>query len=460
MSRYSKSLFIFRRDLRLQDNTALNQALSQSNQVIPCFIFDPQQIQPHPYQSQPGLSFMLESLASLQQEFILLDAKLALFHAAPQEIIAQLFSEQKIEAVYLNRDYTPFSRQRDEKITQLCHDLGIDVYSIPDVLLHEPEQCLKSDFTPYKVFTAFYNNAKQIPVSSPQPLHAGQFLNLETDVNLTQFKGENPFNSAVIKGGRESALSTLNQLLLCKEYETIRDIPALDSCSKLSTHLKFGTCSIREAYYSIVAQLSSEHPLLRQLFWRDFFHHLAYHFPFVFERAFLPQFGQLQWNNDSSLFQAWKTGKTGFPIVDAGMRELNATGLMHNRVRMIVASFLVKDLHINWQWGERYFAQHLLDYDPCVNNGNWQWAASTGCDAQPYFRIFNPWLQQKKFDSECVYIYRWLPEVKNISPKVLHQWDKKYFNGDYPAPIVNHSLESQISKTRFKETSAMQLSKE
>ncbi len=454
MKRYAKSLFIFRRDLRLVDNTGLNQALSQSQQVIPGFIFDPQQIQPHPYQSQPGLTFMLESLASLQHELNKLAAKLALFHAPPEEVIRQLITEQKIEAVYFNRDYTPFSRRRDEKITQLCHRFGVSVYITPDALLHEPEQCVKTDGTPYKVFTAFYNNARQIPVALAQPLQAGQFFNLETVVNLAQFHRENSFQTAPFKGGRASAFETLGQLQHCQAYDLERDIPALDKCSKLSTHLKFGTCSIRGAYYSIMAQLGFEHPLLRQLYWRDFFHHLAYHFPFVFERAFLPQFAQLTWNNNPDFFQTWTMGKTGFPIVDAGMRELNATGLMHNRVRMIVASFLVKDLHIDWRWGERYFARHLLDYDPCVNNGNWQWAASTGCDAQPYFRIFNPWLQQQKFDPDCTYIYRWLPEVKNISPKILHQWDKKYFNCAYPAPIVNHSLESQISKARYKEASA------
>jgi deoxyribodipyrimidine photo-lyase len=456
MPRYAKSLFIFRRDLRLQDNTGLNQALSQSQQVIPCFIFDPQQIQPHPYQSQPGLTFMLESLTSLQHELAQLDTQLALYNAAPEHIIQQLFTAQKIEAVYINRDYTPFSRQRDDKIIQLCHSLGIDIYLIPDVLLHEPEQCLKTDGNPYKVFTAFYNNAKQIPVALPQTLCAGQFLSLDTSFSLSQINSS--FNSTTIEGGRKSAMTTLNHLHHCQNYEAERDFPTLSSTSQLSVHLKFGTCSIREAYYSIIAQLGAEHPLLRQLYWRDFFTSLAYYFPFVFERSFLPQFAQLSWSNNSQHFHAWTTGKTGFPIVDAGMRELNATGLMHNRVRMIVASFLVKDLHINWRWGERYFAQHLLDYDPCINNGNWQWAASTGCDAQPYFRIFNPWLQQKKFDPDCTYIYRWLPEVKNISPKILHQWDKKYFNCDYPAPLVNHSIESQISKSRFKEASNKPLS--
>jgi deoxyribodipyrimidine photo-lyase len=335
--------------------------------------------------------------------------------------------------------------------------LHIDFYSIPDGLLHEPERCLKSDRSPYKVFTAFYNNASQQPIALPQSLTAGQFLNLDTGITLNSFSTVTSLsNPAILQGGRESALATLNLLHRCHDYQAVHDFPALEGCSKLSTHLKFGTCSIREAYYHLIQQLGQQHPLLRQLYWRDFFHHLAYHFPFVFERAFLPQFATLPWDNNLEFFQAWMDGKTGFPIVDAGMRELNATGLMHNRVRMIVASFLVKDLHIDWRWGERYFAQHLLDYDPCVNNGNWQWAASTGCDAQPYFRIFNPWLQQQKFDADCVYIYRWLPEVTGLTPETLHQWHKKQLVSAYPAPIVDHSRESQISKIRFKTASLAQ----
>ena len=177
---------------------------------------------------------------------------------------------------------------------------------------------------------------------------------------------------------------------------------------------------------------------------------MAHHFPYVFERPFLEKLVKLRWENKLDHFEAWCVGKTGFPMVDAGMRELNTTGYMHNRVRMITASFLVKDLHVDWRWGERYFAQHLIDYDPCVNNGNWQWAASTGCDAQPYFRIFNPWLQQLKFDRDCRYIYRWLPELRGFSPAIIHGWNKKHFVCDYPAPIVDHARESKVAKDSYK----------
>ncbi|MEQ1530589.1 MAG: deoxyribodipyrimidine photo-lyase, partial [Methylococcales bacterium] len=451
MSQYQKALFIFRRDLRLQDNNALNAAVHHAEQVIPCFIFDPKQINEHPYQSKPGLQFMLQSLADLQQQFKQIGAELALFNAAPEQVITDLFTQQHIEAVFINRDYTPFSRQRDHALAELCKQLRIDLHYLPDALLTEPEQALKADQSPYKVFTAFYNRARQIPVAVPQALLGQHFSALPGDFSLEQLPLT--INDQVIPGGRQQVLAILEQLTDYADYTATRDFPALDATSKLSAHLKFGTCSVRELFYAISAQLGSEHALIRQLYWRDFFTHITFHFPQVFGRAFNEAYADLQWDNNKDFFIRWCQGQTGFPIVDAGMRELNASGFMHNRVRMIVASFLVKDLHINWRWGERYFAQHLVDYDPCVNNGNWQWAASTGCDAQPYFRIFNPWLQQQKFDPDCRYIYRWLPELKSFSPKTIHQWSKNPLACSYPAPMLDHASESQIAKARFKEKS-------
>ncbi|PPK65139.1 deoxyribodipyrimidine photo-lyase type I [Methylobacter tundripaludum] len=449
MTSYSTSLFIFRRDLRLHDNTALHEALRLSQQVIPCFIFDPRQIEPHPYQSQPGLQFMLQSIDDLQQQLQTAGGKLALYHAPPEQAIKQLAEQHHIEAVFINRDYTPFSRRRDDELDAVCNRLGIALHILPDLLLNEPEQAVKSDKTAYKVFTAFYNNARQFPVTLPQALPEQSFLTAASELTIEQL-GLSTAESS-IKGGRKQALAILERLGDCADYQNTRDFPALDATSKLSAHLKFGTCSVREVYYAVIERLGSEHPLIRQLYWRDFFTHIAYHFPQVFGRAFVERFADLHWDNNPDHFQAWCDGKTGFPIVDAGMRELNATGFMHNRVRMIVASFLVKDLHIDWRWGERYFARHLVDYDPCVNNGNWQWAASTGCDAQPYFRIFNPWLQQLKFDPDCRYIYRWLPELQAFPPKIIHQWDKKHSVCGYPAPIIDHGRESQLAKARFKE---------
>lgn len=392
---------------------------------------------------------MLESLTDLQQQFIDIGSHLALYHASPEQVIKRLFEQHQIQAVFINRDYTPFSRRRDNELFNLCKQLGIAFHYHADALLIEPEQAVKNDQTPYKVFTAFYNNARQMPVALPTPLINHQFMSLPSDVSVHQFEEQS--QTGAIKGGRSEALALLNNLADCADYKDTRDFPVLNSTSKLSAHLKFGTCSVREVFYAITEHLGSEHALLRQLYWRDFFTHIAFHFPQVFGHPFLEKFTHLQWDNNPDHFQAWCTGHTGFPIVDAGMRELNATGYMHNRVRMIVASFLVKDLHISWRWGERYFAQHLIDYDPCVNNGNWQWAASTGCDAQPYFRIFNPWRQQATFDADCRYIHHWLPELKGIPSNILHQWNKKHCACDYPAPIIDHAKESQISKARFKE---------
>jgi len=450
MSEYQTSLFLFRRDLRLTDNTALNAALRSSVQVIAGFVLDDRQIQPHPYQSQPALQFMRESLSDLAIQCKAINAELNVFQGLPSQVIEDIYKQHAIQAVFFNRDYSPFSRQRDYEIGLVCQRLGIALHILPDALLTEPEQAVKHDGTAYKVFTAFYNNAKQIPVALPEAMQAGSFLTVRTNATLETLSSA---EKSVVHGGREAGLARLEKLSGCADYAVQRDFPALSATSQLSPHLKFGTVSVREAYHAVMHQLGDEHPLLRQLYWRDFLTHIAYHFPNVFGHAFIDKFDTLVWDNDRDKFQAWADGKTGFPIVDAGMRELNTTGFMHNRVRMITASFLVKDLHISWRWGERYFAQHLVDYDPCVNNGNWQWAASTGCDAQPYFRIFNPWLQQQKFDPQGDYLYQWLPELRNVPIKTIHQWEEKHYGDFYPAPIVKHSEAVAVTKERFKERS-------
>jgi deoxyribodipyrimidine photo-lyase len=451
LKKYPVSLFIFRRDLRLHDNTALNEALETSSQVVPCFIFDPRQIEPHPYQSAPGLQFMLRSLQDLQRQFRTLGADLNIWHGSPEEVIRQAVSRLKIDAVFVNRDYTPFSRRRDEAVLQLCRSLGADFHALPDALLAEPEHVLKADRTPYQMFTPFYRHARSRPVESPQPLVASNFARSATGVEPYRFRNLiDEAGRSGLTGGCDEALSLLGRLETLASYHEIRDFPAIQGTSRLSAHLKFGTCSVREVFHAVRDRLGPGHPLLRQLYWRDFFTHIAYHFPRVFGHAFWEKYDAIEWDNDPVRFQAWSEGRTGFPIVDAGMRELNATGFMHNRLRMITASFLVKDLHIDWRWGECYFARHLADYDPCVNNGNWQWAASTGCDAQPYFRIFNPWLQQQKFDPDCRYIYRWIPELSAFPAKQIHRWDKKHSPCGYPEPIVNHGLESERAKQAFK----------
>lgn len=456
MKQYAKSLFIFHRDLRIADNRGLICALSQSAKVIPCFIFDPIQVgNKNYYRSSNCIQFMITSLQELDEQLHKRNGKLYLFNGDTRNLIKKLIKEEKIDAIFCNRDYTPFAATRDKSIEKLCHENGIDFIQKHDLLLHEPEQVLTGSNTPYSIFTAFYKKALTIPVSKPLPPIHGTFYskhisNAESkDIYKKILPKSNP--NLKVKGGRSEAVTILKDIRNQKNYSTTHNYPALDSTTHLSAHLKFGTVSIREVFWHITDQLGKFHPLLRQLYWRDFFTYVAYHSPFIFGQPFHEKYKKLPWKNDIKDFKAWRTGKTGFPIVDAGMRQLNATGWMHNRVRMIVASFLVKDLHIDWRWGEKYFAQQLVDYDPCINNGNWQWCASTGCDAQPYFRIFNPWLQQKKFDKECEYIKKWVPELKHLSPKEIHNINKSTKNvKNYPRPIVDHAKESIRAKLLYK----------
>lgn len=452
---YSLSLHIFRRDLRLHDNTALIESLKSSQTVIPCFIFDKRQIENNDYKSNNCLQFMAHSLQELDAELKKKNSQLYCFYGIAEEIIVQLIKKLNIQAVYLNRDYTPFSRTRDQNIQKVCHQFNVDFYCYADALLHEPEAIRKVNQEPYNIFTHFYKKSLQLPVQPPltnphQNFYqkAIQFTESETLAKL--LKINNP--RLLLKGGRAEALSLLQEIHNLSAYAQKRNFPALQSTTHLSAHNKFGTLSIREVYAEIVKNFGKNHSLLSELYWRDFFTHIAFNYSHVFSRSFHQKYANIAWSKNEESFAAWCEGKTGFPIVDAGMRELNATGYMHNRVRMIVASFLTKDLHIDWRWGEKYFAQKLIDYDPSVNNGNWQWAASTGCDAQPYFRIFNPWLQQQKFDPHCAYIKKWVPELAAIPPKMLHHLSNVKENkiAGYPEPMLDHAVESQKAKLAYK----------
>jgi len=453
---YKKSLFIFRRDLRLHDNTALNNALEQSEVVIPCFIFDPQQVtQQNDYFSANAVQFMIESLQSLNKELIKKNGQLYFFYGKPHTIVEILIKDEKIDALFVNCDYTPFSIMRDAKIEKLCIKNHVAFKSYSDALLNSPEKILKKDKTFYSIFTAFYNNAHLFPVAKPHnnriiKFFTGHIKNTESENFYAKIAP--PYNKKIhIHGGVKNGLAILNTLQSFKHYMDTHNDPN-EQTSNLSAHLKFGTLSIRHVYHTVAKQLGKNHPLIRQLYWRDFFTYIAYHNPRVFGNAFHEKYNKIPWNTDQEMFNTWCTGTTGFPIVDAGMRQLNTTGFMHNRVRMIAASFLVKDLHINWLWGEKYFAQKLVDYDPAVNNGNWQWIASTGCDAQPYFRIFNPWLQQKKYDPDCAYIKKWVPELRNLEPKAIHNWFKENrpYCKNYPIPMVDHAIVSKQVKRMYK----------
>lgn len=453
---YKKSLFIFRRDLRLDDNTGLLAALAQSDTVIPCFIFDPRQVgTKNKYRSSNAIQFMIESLQDLQDQLHAKSGKLYLFYGEPEKIVAQLIVAENIDAVFLNQDYTPFSMKRDEAINKICHQHGVAFHPAHDALLNEPDAIMSGNDTPYAIFTAFWKKSRTIPVQAPKKLRNAHFYTKPISDSQQQalFKKILPQKNKdlAVLGGRAHALKILSKIAKFSHYASTHDVPSKPT-TLLAAHLKFGTISIREAYAAIAKKLNSDHPLIRQLYWRDFFTYVAYHSPFVFGHAYHEKYDHLWWSDSKKNFTAWCEGKTGFPIVDAGMRELNTTGFMHNRVRMIVASFLVKDLHIDWRKGEQYFATQLVDYDPAVNNGNWQWSASTGCDAQPYFRIFNPWLQQKKFDPECKYIKTWVPELKTVNSKTIHRLFKNEVKVDgYPKPICDHAIESSRAKQLYRD---------
>lgn len=449
---FERALFIFRRDLRLHDNTGLIYALEHAKEVVCAFIFTPKQITDNPYRSDFCLQFMLESLEDLEREIEKRNGRLLYFFDEPEKAVLRCIKELHVDVVVVNKDYTPYSASRDNKIETTCHTASVCFKSFDDLLLYSPEQLLKGNGAPYTVFTPFYMNAREIPVVLPQsnPHRNYAHIHLKRHEIVSPFKNILPKRHVAQPGGRREALKLLSQLSHFTNYDIDRDYPYRDATTHLSPHLKFTTVSAREVYANIKETLGAYSPLIRSLYWRDFFTSICYHFPHVMRGAFKQKYDALEWDHNKSSFKKWCEGMTGFPIVDAGMRELNHTGYMHNRVRMIVASFLVKDLHIHWQWGEKYFASHLIDYDPAVNNGNWQWAASTGCDAQPYFRIFNPWLQQAKFDPACEYIKKWIPELISEDPKAIHTWYKQTTPTHYPLPFVDHSTEAKRALAQYK----------
>lgn len=456
---HTRSLHIFRRDLRLRDNTALNKALRSSNEIVTCFIFNDAQVQPHKHRSANGLAFMIESLEELAKDVEGAGGKLLFLHGDPSNVVEELIEKLSIDAVFFNKDYTPFSRKRDDAIRSVCEKKGIPCSIAADALLCEPTEFGKDDGKPYTVYTPFFKKAAKLSVPKPESMAKGVLAKPSKAVTVVKPRDFWPEASAPQRlsvGGRAKGLEILKSIGSYTQYDDERNLPALKGTTILAPHNKFGTVSIREVYHAIASSLGEAHTLIRELYWRDFFTHIAWHFPHVFGHAFHRQYDAIQWNKSTSNFEAWCEGRTGFPIVDAGMRELVTTGFMHNRVRMIVASFLVKDLHISWRWGESFFARHLTDYDPAVNNGSWQWSASTGCDAQPYFRIFNPWLQQKRFDPDCIYIKRWVPELKNLTPKVIHTLYEEGSGrpASYPEPMVEHSLQKILAEDMFRQCQA------
>lgn len=450
----AKALFIFRRDLRAFDNTALIECHKRFK-VCPMFIFTPEQIAQNSYKSSNAIQFMVRSLEDLRDSVQDLGGKLHTYYGDNLAVIRELVKENDIKGVFVNKDYSPYSQKRDKAIQDLCNELDIEFHSYHDILLNDGFDSIKSkDGKPYYVYTHFYNQAKQLAVRKPNYVTIENWGALKAnDYSREDFKSflkdkkyyeENP--KIALQGGRKEALNMLDQNLeKWNKYKETRDTPQHENgTTKLSAHNKFGTASVRELYFHFAGAYGDLCDINRQLYWRDFYYYLSNWFPESFEGKPLPsktKYKDLTWNYNEDWLAKWKEGKTGFPIVDAGIRELIETGYMHNRSRMITAMFLTKDLLLDWKEGEKFFSQHLIDIDWCQNTGNWHWCDGTGADGSPWLRIFNPWTQQEKFDPECKYIKKYLPELKDVPNKSLHKWFDEWKNHkkvDYPKPMVDH----------------------
>jgi|MTBAKSStandDraft_2_1061841.scaffolds.fasta_scaffold03555_13 deoxyribodipyrimidine photo-lyase len=448
MEKIPKGLYLFTRDLRLEDNPALNEALRRCHEVIPLFILDPRQTDENRYFSPRAFSFMLESLEDLSQSLARQGGKLTVIRGRSEEVLARLLSVYEIRALFCQKDYTPFAREREKRLESLCAEHGAEFNSLHQSLLFPPGSILTGSGEPYRVFTPFKKKAFQLGVPAPEKIHEGIFSSDEFSGRFFLSRLNGLKSSNLNEGGRKRGLERFKAFLARDDYKAYRDLPAQDATSRLAAHLKFGTLSVREVWHEARHGLSEADPYLWELLWRDFFTQVAYYYPHVFQKSFQSRYDTLFWDEPREKFQKWCRGETGFPLVDAGMRQLNETGFMHNRTRMVAASFLIKDLHIHWREGERYFAAQLTDYDPCVNNGNWQWAASTGCDAVPYFRIMNPWFQQKRFDPRGDYIKKWIPELDGLEVHVLHNPHQP--KKGYPRPIVDHTKERLETLNRYR----------
>jgi deoxyribodipyrimidine photo-lyase len=423
MTKQKTAIFWFRRDLRLTDNTAFFHALKSGFPVLPIFIFDTEILEKLNSKNDARVSFIHSEILKMNDELVKLGSSLKVLHYKPLEVFRKLTDEFQIGAVYTNRDYEPFAIQRDKEIELFLNDKGIELHTYKDQVIFEHIEVLKDDGTPYTVFTPYSKKWKEKLGNSEIPEFPSQN-------HLHGLIKTGPFTMPTLQelGFEQSKIKVPNFDIsekLINNYAEKRDLPALDATSKLGVHLRFGTISIREAT-RIAIQFSEV--FLNELIWRNFFSTILYHFPHVEKSAFKPKYDFIEWRNNEREFELWCSGKTGYPLVDAGMRELNETGFMHNRVRMVTASFLTKHLLIDWRWGEAYFAEKLLDFDLASNNGNWQWAAGCGCDAAPYFRVFNPETQQKKFDAKAEYILKWVPEfgtIKYLQPIVDHKFARE-----------------------------------
>lgn len=423
----STTVVWFRRDLRLQDNAALYHALKENESVLPIFIFDTEILDKLEEKGDLRVAFIHQSLTLMQKQLVDLGSTLLVLHGNPIEI----FKELTPKAVYTNHDYEPYARTRDTQVKEILESKGLAFKTFKDQVIFEKDEITKDDGKPYTIFTPYSRKWKS-------KLEESTLESFATEKFFDHFKKIVPIALPTLKeiGFQETSFNFPERLVkqsIVEQYDKQRNFPAIAGTTKLSVHLRFGTVSIRKLAQVAVKKNET---WLNELIWRDFYHMILWHFPQVETKSFKPAYDKIEWRNNEKEFAAWCEGKTGYPIVDAGMRELNATGFMHNRVRMITASFLTKHLLIDWRWGEAYFAKKLLDFDLAANNGGWQWAASSGCDAAPYFRVFNPQLQTEKFDPKLEYIKKWIPE---------------FGTEKYPQPIVDHKLARERVLRVYKE---------
>ena len=427
------NIFWFRRDLRLEDNVGLFHALQNNETVLPVFIFDDFILSQLP-RDDARVTFIYQQLEKIQNQLQSTGKSLAVFHGKPKEVFKKLLSENKINTIYTNHDYEPYARKRDLELFHLFKENDVAFKTSKDQVIFEKNEVTKDDGLPYVVYTPYFNKWKEnfkktslIHYESQNYIdkitpHSYPFLSLK-DIG---------FEISTIK---VTPYDVSNNLI--DNYEATRNYPAQNKTSYLGIYLRFGAVSIRKMI--AIALESKNETFLKELIWREFFMQILWHFPHTVTTSFRPKYDAIRWDNNEDLFQKWCEGKTGYPFVDAGMRELNETGHMHNRVRMIVASFLCKHLLIDWRWGETYFASKLLDYEQSSNVGNWQWAAGSGVDAAPYFRIFNPTEQIKKFDKDLAYCNKWIPELQTL---------------EYPKPIVDHKEAREKCLRIYKEAVA------
>jgi len=445
--KYENGLFIFRRDFRVIDNIGLNLSNSICKNIYPIFIFTPEQVtEDNKFKSDNAIQFMIESLQDLS---IQMDGHLMCFYGNNNTIVSNLIKELNINVVCFNADYSPYAIKRESGIIQICNKMEIDVEYEHDYYLHPPGTIFNSSGHPYQKFTPFYQTSLKKKVDQPASFKKIHFVTSSKQLQhritlnnaLHKFIGKNINHHILSHGGRHNAII---QMRIAKQHYSKNHNELSISTSELSPYIKFGCISIREVYQAF----KTKHDFIRQLFWRDFYANILYSFPHVLGSAMKSNYNKVHWHNNSNLFKKWCNGETGYPVVDAGMRQLLLTGYMHNRARLIVSSFLVKTLLISWEKGEKYFAQHLVDYDPASNNGNWQWTAGSGADSQPYFRIFNPWEQAKNYDANCEYIKRWIPELKDVPNKDILNWENTYSQYKtikYPKPIVNYKTQKELA---------------